>query len=136
MRETEIQLPTLFFIEPTFSLLNYFEVQKPDYFNANRYSMGAHITIFYPEENITLKKADLNIVHYFTVKELAITELHEKHYYLLTVDAPSLIELRAHYGLGEKLFFKNHLIDLHITIAIKDSVHLRNDKANIISWNS
>lgn len=106
------------FIHDTFPLLAELEAQKPDYFDVDRYSMGAHITIFYPEEEVIINENEIGTIHHFTVKELAMTELLGKKYYLLKVDSPSLIALRKRYGLGKKLFYKNHFIDLHITIAV------------------
>lgn len=106
------------FIHDVFPLLAEFELQKPNYFDVNRYSMGAHITIFYPEEEVIVNESEIGTVHHFTIKELAMTELLGKKYYILKVDSPSLIALRKRYGLGKRLFFKNHFIDLHITIAV------------------
>lgn len=92
------------------------EIEKPDYFGINL--IGAHISVIYPEEGILVNKDDLEKNHSFKIKNALTTVLGLKRYYVLTVESPTLIELRKKYGLPDQLRFKDFLVDLHITIAV------------------
>lgn len=89
-------------------------IQKPEYFGENL--AGAHITIMYPEENKFILSEDLGKTHSFSIRGAFYVDLGLKRYYVLEVESASLLALRAKYGLGPLLDFKNYLINLHITI--------------------
>lgn len=104
------------FISELYPLLkNYVpDAEIPDYLADQR--EGAHITTMYPEENIVLTKTDLSHQYNFEISGVYTAVLGPKKYYVLGVICPALLELRAKYGLGPKLLFRNYLVDLHITI--------------------
>lgn len=104
------------YIHQLFPLLRDKKIQKPDYFGAM--SMGAHISVAYPEENKSIHKDELGKKFHFTIKELCATELGTKMYYILLVESPSLLQLRKKYHLPEKLSFKGYPISFHITIGL------------------
>lgn len=105
------------FIHATYPLLDYSGIVKPNYFSAKHNQIGAHISITYPEENVTLDRREENRLITFSVVGLFAADLGNKRYFALKVDAPDLIQLRHHYGLGDKLQLKGYLLELHITIA-------------------
>lgn len=104
------------YIHQLFPLLesHHHDIDKPDYFSNN--SAGAHITVIYPEEHQFVHHEDLGKQHSFTVAGAFSADLGLKRYYILTVESASLLALRNKYGLSDQLCFKNHLINLHITI--------------------
>ncbi|ASQ45640.1 hypothetical protein [Legionella clemsonensis] len=89
---------------------------KPDYFGQK--SAGAHISVIYPEENTASVQEELGKTHQFKVLQVVSGDLGHKRYYVLTINAPTLIEVRQKYLLGPQLKFKNHWIDLHITLGV------------------
>lgn len=104
------------YIHHLFALLPDNQAIKPDYFGPNL--IGAHISVFYPEENIHCINDDLHQIHHFNVLNLFTANLDSKKYYALKVFSPSLLALRRRYGLTDKLSFKNHWIDFHITVGV------------------
>lgn len=92
------------------------QIIKPDYFDDD--SIGAHITVFYPEENIILSENNLGQLYRFSLSHPFSADLGNKRYFGVQVTSPELIEIRRRYGLSKKLQFKRYLIDLHITIGI------------------
>lgn len=102
------------FINQLFPLIQNPAVKKPDYFGKG--STGAHISVIYPEENTVIDPEDLNREHGFSLNEMVIAELGQKKYYVLLVNAPSLLKLRKKYHLPELLCFKGYGITFHITI--------------------
>lgn len=104
------------YIHQLFPFVQNKKISKPNYFD--KYSMGAHITIFYPEENKILDSEELNEEHHFKVIGAFSTVISSKRYYALKVEAPSLLKLRRKYLLPDKLAFKDHWIDFHITFAV------------------
>jgi hypothetical protein len=104
------------YVHQLFPLMQNSQLIKPNYFGADL--AGAHISIFYPEEKVELLPEDMNQMHTFTIKDAFAAELGAKKYYGLRIESPSLIQLRKKYGLSDQLSFKNHWIDLHITIAV------------------
>lgn len=96
------------------------DIKKPDYFK--KYTMGAHITVIYPEEKRVLTQQELGQTHAFQIKGLFSGILGKREYYVLTVDAPSLRRLRYNHVLPDMLLFKEHLIDFHITLAVRDII--------------
>jgi hypothetical protein len=95
-------------------------IKKPDYFGEK--SVGAHITIVYPEENINIHVHDLQQEHTFFVKNIVATEIDQKAYYVLLIDSPSLLQLRRKYNLPDLLCFKGYSVRFHVTIGVKDEV--------------
>lgn len=102
------------YINHLFPLLQNQLFKKPSYFCEK--SVGAHISIIYPEENREVDKADWNQEHRFIVKGLVETEISQKIYCVLLVESPSLLYLREKYCLPDLLSFKGYSIGFHITI--------------------
>lgn len=107
------------YIHDIFPYLPHPDIKKPEYFNNDTRGIGAHISIFYPQELITLKEQDLFQTYHFEIKDLVIAKL-DKYYYALRIFSPTLLDLRKRYGLGEKLAISHYLVDLHITIGVKE----------------
>lgn len=105
------------FIHQLFPLLKTIHNQayKPDYFGVR--ATGAHISVIYPEEYTGLSCQDLGQMHHFKVKGIFSADFGVKRYYVLGIESESLIALRIKYNLNSKLYFKQHWIDLHLTIA-------------------
>ncbi len=95
------------------------EIKKPPYFD--KYSMGAHITVIYPEEKILANAEDIGQKHNFKITGIFSAIANVKKYYALKIEAPTLLQLRREYHLPDKLNFKNHWIDFHITFGISDA---------------
>jgi len=109
------------YIHQLFPFVQNKKTSKPDYFN--KYSMGAHITIIYPEENRIIHLEELNKEHCFKVISAFSTIIGTKRYYALKVEAASLLQLRRKYLLPDNLAFKNHWIDFHITFAVSKIIN-------------
>lgn len=106
------------YIHTLFPLLEESSVlEKPDYFGKE--NIGAHVSIIYPEETLLPENNEIGTEHFFQVKGLVTTFLEGKLYYVLEVDAPSLLALRKKYGLPNQPCFKRHLVNFHITIATR-----------------
>lgn len=105
------------FIHDLFPLLPEDEVKMPNYFGPN--GVGAHITTMYPEELPAVQATDLNREHSFVVLGLAVAKILASDYYVLLVNAPSLLTLRRKYDLDDQLCFKGYEIGFHITIGKK-----------------
>jgi hypothetical protein len=99
------------------------KINKPEYFGEGL--TGAHITVIYPEENKFVHHEDLGKEHRFKVKGVFTADLGLKRYYVLGIEAPSLISVRHKYGLNSQLCFKNYIIDLHITIGTAPLLHIK-----------
>ena len=106
------------YVHQLFPLLKNTSAKMPDYFGEK--SAGAHITVIYPEENIKIDEKDLGVMHHFTFRELVTAEIGAKTYYVVLVDAPSLLQLRRDYQLTDHLNFKGYAIGFHITIGVKN----------------
>lgn len=91
---------------------------KPDYFSEKTNFIGAHISFIYPEEGVNITPSEENKLVTFEIEGLFLAELLNKKYYVLKINSPKLLELRYKYGLSTKLKLYNHLVDLHITIAV------------------
>lgn len=91
------------------------DVSQPDYFGLN--SIGAHISIIYPNENTPLRREDLGKKYTFQIADLTRAELNSKCYYVLSIICPELLALRHKYGLPDQLNLNGALVNLHITIA-------------------
>lgn len=105
------------YIHQLFLLLEDERIKKPDYFGEK--SVGAHITIIYPEENKNINTHDLQQEHSFLVKNIVTAEIGQKKYYVLLVESSSLLQLRRKYKLPDLLCFKGYSIGFHITIGVK-----------------
>jgi hypothetical protein len=104
------------YIHQLFPLLKEPQAQKPDYFGDG--SIGAHITVTYPEEGVLIRKEDLGQEYSFKVVGISTAELGLKKYYVLQVESPELLALRRRYGLPDKLQFAKQWVDFHITIGV------------------
>ena len=105
------------YIHQLFPLLEDQNIQKPDYFGIGL--AGAHISVIYPEENISVGSSDLYKQHQFDIKGVFTAEIGLKQYYALLINAPSLLQLRRKYGVSDMLPFKGYLVDFHITIGVQ-----------------
>jgi len=106
------------YVHQLFPLLHNMDVKKPDYFGKDL--VGAHITVVYPEENKIIRNEDINTIHHFQIKDLFIAEIGKKRYCAISVDPPSLLQLRRKYSLPDLLYFKGYSIGFHITIGVID----------------
>jgi len=102
------------YIHELFPLLQDPQIKMPDYFDDG--SVGAHITVIYPEENKSVNAHDLHQEHSFFVKDIVAAEIALKTYYVLLIESPSLLRLRRKYNLPDLLSFKGYSIGFHITI--------------------
>lgn len=105
------------YIHKLFPLLQNNQIKIPDYFGEG--SVGAHVTVIYPEENKEINEKDLNQEHHFLIQDLVAATIEKKTYYVLLVESPSLLKLRKQYGLPDHLCFKGYSIGFHITIGVK-----------------
>jgi len=105
------------YIHQLHPLLKDERINKPDYFGEK--SVGAHITIIYPEESKIINVHDLQQQHSFFVKDIVTAEIAKKTYYVLLIESPSLLRLRKKYNLPNLLSFKGYSIGFHITIGVK-----------------
>ena len=105
------------YIHQLFPLLEDGHIIKPDYFGEQ--SIGAHITIIYPEEYKKIEEKDLGGEHNFLIKELIAAKIKQKIYYALLVESASLLQIRKKYDLPDLLSFKGYQIGFHITIGVK-----------------
>lgn len=108
------------YVHRLFPLLKNSRIKKPNYFGKK--SAGAHITVIYPQEYKKLDKNDLACKHDFIIKDLVAAQIELKKYYVLMVEAPSLLKLRRKYALSDMLDFKGYAIGFHITIGVEERV--------------
>lgn len=104
------------YIHQLFPLLKFQQIKKPNYFDEK--TVGAHISVFYPEENKRISKEDLDQEHYFAIKDIAEAKLNSKTYYVLLIESSSLLKLRNKYKLTDMLTLKGYSIGFHITIGV------------------
>lgn len=64
-------------IHELFPLLQNEQIRKPDYFGNE--SIGAHISIIYPEENTTINPKELDEEHRFKIKNIIKANLELKN---------------------------------------------------------
>lgn len=101
------------YIHKLFPLLSAHDYKKPPYFRRAD-APGAHISVVYEDENVTLKEAGQTFS--FTIEQvIVVTPKQGLSYIVLQVTSPSLEDLRKRYGLAPKL--KGH--EFHITLAKK-----------------
>jgi hypothetical protein len=99
------------------------EIELPTYFST--LSIGAHISIIYPEEIKTegmkdnLKNENQDSLLAFDISQLIKISVFNKTYYVLSVISPSLEAVRKKHSLPSSLNFKGLLVPFHITLAIK-----------------
>lgn len=105
-------------IHELYPYLHNYKILKPNYFDTKE-SVGAHISIIYPEENTNVDSHDLDQEHCFKIKNIAKATIGLKNYFVLMIEAPSLITLRKKHGLPESLNFKGYSINFHITVGFK-----------------
>jgi hypothetical protein len=98
-------------------LAQYGIVPKPDY-SYEEGTVGAHITVIYPEENFILPNEELNKKYLFDVKSLSLSRLDNKSYFTINIESEELNKLRQKYLLPTKPKFLNNIIDMHITIGV------------------
>lgn len=94
------------------------DIKMPNYFGLSL--IGAHISVIYPEENTLVRVEDLGKTYQFEITGAFSADIDFKRYYILGINSPELLALRNKYALSDKLWFKQHLIDLHITIGISE----------------
>ena len=104
------------YIHQLFPLLDNTKIKKPDYFKEG--SVGAHVSVIYPEEPAVIMEKYLGKEYHFKIKELVTAEINLKNYHVLLVNSPMLLQLRNNHDLPDKLNFKNYFIDFHITIGV------------------
>ncbi|MFU8797278.1 MAG: hypothetical protein ACNA7Y_01035 [Gammaproteobacteria bacterium] len=104
------------YIHQLFPLLHVPGVQKPNYFG--RGSIGAHISVTYPEEGIIIHQKDRGQEYDFNLTGVFTSELKNRRYYILHVESPALLALRERYGLSKNPQFAGYWVNLHITIGI------------------
>jgi hypothetical protein len=87
--------------------------KKPPYFRTDE-APGAHISVFYVNENIVPE--EIGQYFHFELKQIVIVKpSKDTSYAVLQVESPELEKLREKYGLSPKLF--GH--DYHISLAKK-----------------
>lgn len=104
------------YIHQLFPLIKNNNIRKPDYFREN--SIGAHISVIYPEENKSIPKSYLNHTYDFIVKYVAKVKLNEKEYYVLLIESSTLLSIRSNLALPDQLSLRGYSIDFHITIGV------------------
>lgn len=92
--------------------------RKPPYFRRHE-APGAHISVFYADENI--RPTEAGQYFSFELKRIVIVKTSkDTSYVILEVDSPELEALREKYGLSPKLFGHEY----HISLA-KKTLHPR-----------
>lgn len=92
-------------------------LEKPSYFTSAD-DIGAHISIIYPEEHITVQEKYHHQVHPFSITGLITACYENTTYYALSVVSPSLVTLRRQHLLASNPTFKGQEIVLHITVGV------------------
>ncbi len=111
------------FIFKLFPYLKDQNLRMPDYFPPKNF-VGAHITLFYPDEITASNKVSLSNIkeindsYSFEVTQIISVHAFHKRFVALVVEASALLALRKFYGLQEKLNYHGLLVPFHITIAI------------------
>jgi hypothetical protein len=117
------------FIFELFPFIKEPHLSIPDYFPP-RCDTGAHISVIYPEEmpekiNVT----ELEQSFSFEVTGCLSISVFNKTFFALTVNSPSLEQLRLKYNLPTQLNYKGLLVPFHITIATSPQpMERKNDK--------
>jgi hypothetical protein len=87
--------------------------KKPPYFRTDE-APGAHISVFYVNENIVPE--EVGQYFHFELKQIVIVKASKNtSYAVLQVESPELEKLREKYGLSPKLFGHEY----HISLAKK-----------------
>lgn len=98
-------------------LCTHFKMQKPQYFPPED-TVGAHISVIYPEEHTLPHAQFAGQSHTFQVSGLIKAHYGEQIYYGFSVEAPTLAQIRKQHGLQEKPIFKEQTILFHITVGV------------------
>lgn len=96
----------------------HYDVDKPDYFRLPE-DVGAHISVIYPEENVTLNREHIGQKHFFRVDGLIKAKFGLKEYFALSVTSPTLAVFRQKYDLDPKPTFKGQQVVFHITVGVR-----------------
>lgn len=104
------------YIHQLYPLLDNKNITKPNYFGTG--SVGAHISVIYPEEKNVFLSEELGKQHHFSIKDMLAVKIELKTYYAISVESNTLLQLRRKYNLPDLLNFKGHSIDFHITIGV------------------
>ena len=99
-------------------LSKYGAISKPPYFEPPN-DIGAHVSVIYPEEQVTVWHENQGQQHRFTVCGLVKAQYGAKEYFVLSVRAPSLAAFRERLELCSRPIFKGQEIVFHITIGIR-----------------
>lgn len=107
------------FVHQTYPYLHTLDarIQKPDYFDSPN-AIGAHVSVIYPEEHVTLMLENVGQIHDFKVCKLIKAQFETSAYFVLSVASPSLNRLRQMHHLSIHPVFKGYAIMLHITIGV------------------
>lgn len=90
--------------------------KKPPYFRTKE-AAGAHISVFYENENI--RPEEVGQYFDFELKQIVIVKTSKNmSYAVLQVESPELEKLREKYGLKSKLFGHEY----HISLAKKTAI--------------
>lgn len=95
------------------------KTEKPSYFGKEAFFIGAHISVFYPSENVILNDKDHDSLHHFKILSLFKAKYLGIRIYALKVKTPSLADLRRIYHLPEKPSYGDISVDFHITVGTK-----------------
>ena len=113
------------YLDYGFELIEDKHAVKPDYHSDKYHAMGAHI-ILYPEEKSLTPAFELFDQYFeFSLADWICIDIRQHRYYALRVKSPSLLALRASWGLGPQLTFYDKQVDLHITVGKRS----RNNRA-------
>ena len=108
------------YVHKIFPLLKAKEIYKPDYFSRRKNFIGAHISLIYAEENVSVDEKLPAAINEFSIRELITMRIGKILYYALTVNSLEITRIRRAFGLTEKLNFRGHWVEPHITVALQD----------------
>jgi hypothetical protein len=106
------------FILNLLPLTNIRAIKPPDYFGEQ--GIGAHISVIYPDELITVPILDFEERHSFVISGFFKVIITPKQYFALGVISPALDKIRAHCHLPAELCFKGYQVGFHITLGHLD----------------
>jgi hypothetical protein len=109
-------------IHSLFPYLKIPDIELPNYFSEDKNFIGAHISVVYSNEwaeNLTLDSAVVNDIQLLDVATLLISR---KQYYVVRVQSDWISMFRRQYDLPDKLNFRGHSVEPHITIGIVNQV--------------
>lgn len=106
------------YIHKLFPLIHVDGICKPNYFTAKTNYMGAHISVIYPEENVFIQNDFVGSTLDFEIVGAFTAQIYNRQYFMLTISAPMITQIRESHGLIAKLTFKGYPVDPHITIGV------------------